>query len=219
MAESVNTEGMAVSEHRGNGWVSEHKDRCPSGRCCTHHHLKERAQELHNLTCEANSKRPAVTVDRPFLHPVLLVVSDQIQTLNSKCTPWGSPCFEVFILSSSTSHSRSGLAENVLRIPSLLLLTYLLRIPIPNLLLLKHLLRIPIPNLLLLKHLLRIPIPCLLLLTYQLRIPIPSLLLLKYRLRIPIPSLLLLSVRVVCQQGFNWTSTETGVSSRKQHLA
>ena len=194
-----------VSEHRGNGWVSEHKDRCPSGRCCTHHHLKERAQELHNLTCEANSKRPAVTVDRPFLHPVLLVVSDQIQTLNSKCTPWGSPCFEVFILSSSTSHSRSGLAENVLRIPSLLLLTYLLRIPIPSLLLLKHLLRIPIPSLLLL--------------TYQLRIPIPSLLLLKYRLRIPIPSLLLLSVRVVCQQGFNWTSTETGVSSRKQHLA
>ena len=146
-----------------------------------------------------------MTVDRPFLHPVLLVVSDQIQiqTLNSKCTPWGSPCFEVFILSSSTSHSRSGLAENVLRIPSLLLLTYLLRIPIPSLLLLTYLLRIPIPNLLLLKHLLRIPIPSLLLLTYQLRIPIPSLLLLKYRLRIPIPSLLLLSVRVVCQQGFH----------------
>ena len=68
-----------VSEHRGNGWVSEHKDRCPAGPCCTHHHLKQWAQELYNLTCEANSKRPAVTVDQSFLHPVLLVISDQIQ--------------------------------------------------------------------------------------------------------------------------------------------
>ena len=170
-----------VSEHRGNGWVSEHKDRCPAGPCCTHHHLKQWAQELYNLTCEANSETSS---DSGSVFSTPSAASHQWSDPNSganwKCTPWGSPCSEVFILSSSTSQSRPGvLAENVLRIS----------------------------------------IPSLLLLTYLLRISIPSLLLLTYLLRIPIPSLLLLSVRVVCQQGFHWMSTEMGVSSRKQQLA